>query len=93
MSMHIWLRNGFPAFLIFGLWIKPPCRLSIAVLNELSFAAAYMAVGIALLGACAHMRRRHDHRTRAPTPDPAVRLRSPWWTSVTVLRRCESEAG
>jgi hypothetical protein len=33
MSMHIWLRNGFPAFLIFGLWIKPPCRLSIAVLN------------------------------------------------------------
>jgi hypothetical protein len=64
MSMHIWLRNGFPVFLMLGLWLKPPCRLSIAVLNELSFAAAYMAVGIALLGVCAHMRRRYDHRTR-----------------------------
>jgi hypothetical protein len=65
MNMHIWLRNGFPVFLIFGLWIKPPCRLSIAVLNELSFAAAYMAVGIALLKVCAHVRRRYDHRTPA----------------------------
>jgi hypothetical protein len=61
--MHIWLRNGFVPFLILGLWLKPPCRLSVAVLNELAFAAAYMAVGIALLGVCAHVRRRYGHQS------------------------------
>ncbi len=84
--MHIWLRNGLPAFLIFGLWIKPPCRLSIAVLNELSFAAAYMAVGIALLGVCAHMRRRCDHRTRAPDAGSRSALAAAVVESVTVVR-------
>jgi hypothetical protein len=62
MSMHIWLRNGFVPFLILGLWLKPPCRSSIAVLNELAFAAAYMAVGIALLRLWTHVRNRHAHR-------------------------------
>jgi hypothetical protein len=59
MSMHIWLRNGFPVFLILGLWLKPPCRLSIAVLNELAFAAAYLAVSIALVGLYTNVRRRY----------------------------------
>ncbi len=64
MNMHIWLRNGFPLFLILGFWLKPPCRLSVAVLNELAFAAAYLAVSIVLVGVCTNLRRRYSDRVR-----------------------------
>jgi hypothetical protein len=57
MNMHIWLRNGFPFFLALGLWLRPGCRPSIAVLNELALAAAYLAVSIVLMRACAIVRR------------------------------------
>jgi len=58
MSRHIWLRNGFPVFL------KPSCRLSIVVLNELAFAAAYLAVSIALVRVCANVCRRCGDQAR-----------------------------
>jgi hypothetical protein len=67
MNMHIWLRNGFPFFLIVGLWLKPPCRLSIGILNELAFAAAYLAVSIGLVGAYAIVRRRYADQASART--------------------------
>ena len=62
--MHIWLRNGFTVFLLLGFWLKPPCRLSIAVLNELAFAAAYIAVSIVLVKAYDNVCRRYGDRAR-----------------------------
>ena len=58
MSTHVWLRNGLPAFLIPGLWLKPPCRVSVGVLNELAFAAAYIAVSIAIMNVRAYLGHR-----------------------------------
>jgi hypothetical protein len=63
--MHIRLRNGFPIVLIFGLWQGPTCRLSIAVLNELAVAAAYISVSITLLKASDYVHRRNASQVRA----------------------------
>jgi len=79
--MHIWLRNGFPIFLVLGWALQPPCRLSIVVLNELAFAAAYLAVSIALVGMYANIRRRCENQvsdrrvSRLMSPNGGVSLR------------------
>lgn len=63
MHAHILLRNGFPVVLVFGLWL-PACKLSMVVSNELTLAAAYIAVSTLLLRACMSMRRRFGAHER-----------------------------